>query len=89
MPEWLRNIFNRIKEWWLKFTTRQKMIIIFLTIVAIITFIVILTVVTRPKFTTIRVSETTKESNEVTTILEDAGIEYRISSNALVISVKT
>ncbi|MBR4278331.1 MAG: hypothetical protein IKQ28_07825, partial [Lachnospiraceae bacterium] len=87
MPEWLRNIFNRIKEWWLKFTTRQKMIIIFLTIVAIITFIVILTVVTRPKFTTIRVSETTKESNEVTTILEDAGIEYRISSNALVISV--
>ncbi len=89
MPEWLRNIFNKIKEWWLKFTTRQKMIIIFLTIVAIITFIVILTVVTRPKFTTIRVSETTKESNEITTILEDAGIEYRISSNALVISVKT
>ena len=88
MPEWLRNLFNRIKEWWLKFTTRQKAIIIGLALVAVVVFIVILTVVTRPQYTTIYIAETTKESSDVTTILTDSGIEYQISSNALVISVK-
>ncbi len=88
MPEWLRNILNRIKEWWLKFTTRQKAIIIGLSILAIVVFIVILTVVTKPQYQTVYIAETTKESSDVTTILTDAGIEYKISSNALVISVK-
>ncbi len=88
MPEWLRNFLNRIKEWWLKFTTRQKAIIIVLTIVAIVVFIVILTVVTKPQYSTLYISETTKESSDVTSILEDSGIEYQLSSNALVISVK-
>ncbi len=88
MPEWLRNILNKIKEWWQKFTTRQKAIIIGLAIVGIVVFIVILTVVTRPQYKTIYIAETTKESSDITTILTDAGIEYQISSNALVISVK-
>ncbi len=88
MPEWLRNILNRIKEWWQKFTTRQKAIIIGLAVLGIVVFIVIITVVTKPKYITVYVSETTKETKEVTTILDDAGIAYQMSKDALVISVK-
>jgi flagellar M-ring protein FliF len=88
MPEWLRNTLNKIKEWWLKFTTRQKAIIIGLGVLAIVVFIVILTVVTRPQYETLYIAETTGESSQIVGILSDAGIEYQISTNALVISVK-
>ena len=88
MPEWLRNILNRIKEWWQKFTTRQKAIIIILSIVTVIVFIVIVTVMTRPKYVVLKTCTDTSETSEVTQILSDAGIEYQLNSNALVISVK-
>lgn len=88
MPEWLRNLLNRIKEWWLKFTTRQKAIIIGLAVVALVVFIVIVSYVSKPQFVTLMTCETTAESSKVTGILTDSGIGYEISTNALVISVK-
>ena len=87
MPEALRNILNRIREWWQKFTTRQKTIIIGLSLVAIVVFIVIIVVATRPKYSVLMTTESTAESSQVIDILTDAGIEYKTSSNALIISV--
>lgn len=88
MPEWLRNILNKIKEWWQKFTTRQKAIIIILSIVTVIVFIIIVTVMTRPKYVVLKTCADTTETSSITQILTDAGIEYQLSSNALIISVK-
>ena len=89
MPEGLRNILNRIKEWWLKFTTRQKAIIVSLGVIVVIAFIVVISIISKPQYEVLITCESTKSSSEVTSILESAGItDYKLSSNALVISVK-
>jgi len=88
MPEWLKNFLDKIKEWWLKFTTRQKAIIIGLAVVAIVVFIIIVSVVSTPRYTTLITCESTSEASTVTGILTENNIEYNLSSNALVISVK-
>ncbi|MCQ2525906.1 MAG: flagellar M-ring protein FliF [Lachnospiraceae bacterium] len=88
MPEWLKNFLDKIKEWWLKFTTRQKAIIIGLSLVAVVVFIVIISVVSRPQYVTLITCETTQEASKVTGILTDSAIEYDISNNALVIKVR-
>lgn len=88
MPEWLKNFFNRIKEWWLKFTTRQKGIIIFLSVFAVILFIIIVSVVSKPQYTVLKTCETSAETAKVTAVLDSAGIAYDLSSNALTVRVK-
>lgn len=88
MPEWLRNLLNRIKEWWLKFTTRQKAIIIGLAVLALVVFIIIISYVSTPQYVTLLTCESTSESAKVTGILTDNGINYNISNNALIISVR-
>ena len=89
MPEQLRAILTRIKEWWAKFTKRQKAIIIGLTLFTIIVFVAIIVVVSRPKYTRLINCEDTKEAAQVTDILTSNGLEYQISSDALKIDVKT
>ena len=87
MPEWLRNIFARIKAWWTKFSGRQKTIIIGLAIVAIVVFIVIMNAVSKPQYATLITCESTQESAKVTAILTEQGIQYTLSTNALIVYV--
>ncbi|MCR4895532.1 MAG: flagellar M-ring protein FliF [Lachnospiraceae bacterium] len=89
MPEQIQNILNRIREWWGKFTGRQKGIIIGLTIFTIIVFGVIVYVVSRPRYTRLMTCENTTQSNQVVQILESNGIPYQISTDALKIDVET
>ncbi len=88
MPERLKEILARIRDWWNKYTTRQKTIIVAITAAVIFTFAILIYVLTRPQYITLMRCNNAKESSEVVAILESNNIAYYTDANALTISVQ-
>ena len=87
MPEKLKEILEKIKEWWGKFTARQRTIIIAIAAVVIFTLVIIVYVISRPKYIKLDTYQTSAEAAEVVAILENAGVTHKESSDALTIEV--
>ena len=81
MQERLQQLLNRIKEWWDKFTTRQKTLIISAAAGVIVALAVLGTVLTRPHYTRLITCESTKEASEITSLLTDNTIPYEITND--------
>ena len=78
MQERLQGILNRIKEWWSKFTTKQK---------ALLISVVTVVVMAIPKMVTLINCESTKEAGTVKDLLEGESIAYEVSKDGLTFSV--
>lgn len=89
MADKLKEIPAKILEWWNRFTSKQKTIIIAISAVVIFTFAIIIYVFSRPQYTKIGTYENTSMAAEVIDILNDAGIAHRESADALTIEVET
>ena len=50
MMERLKAIWAKILEWWNKYTTKQKTVIIGITAVVVFTFVILIYVFTRPQY---------------------------------------
>ncbi len=87
MQERLKELWAKIQEWWNKFTTRQKTIIISVAAAVVVTIVVMVTVLTRPQYVVIMNAESTKEASEVVELLEGEGITYQVSDDGLEIKV--
>lgn len=87
MPEKLKEILNKIKDWWLKFTARQRTIIIAIAAGGILALVIIIVSISQPKYVKLGTYETSAESAKVVKILDDAGVIHRESDNALSIEV--
>lgn len=85
--EKLKELGNRILEWWNRFTAKQKTLIVAVVAVLIIAIVAIVTMLTRPKYTLLRECETTKEAAEVRDLLEGEELTYEISDDGLIIRV--
>ena len=64
MPEQLQKIINRVVEWWKKFNTKQKALMISLTGIVIVALVILGVVMTRPQYTTLIDCENTKSSRK-------------------------
>ena len=87
MLDRLREIPQRILEWWNKFTTKQKTIIISVAAGVIVALAVLATILTRPVYETLITCESTKQASEIISLLEGDGIPYRVTDDGLIISV--
>ena len=82
MPEQLQKIINRVVEWWKKFNTKQKALMISLTGIVIVALVILGVVMTRPQYTTLIDCENTKSANQVKEILDgDGSIDYKVSNS--------
>ena len=88
MQERFQQLLASIREWWDKFTTRQKTLIISVAAGVVVALAVLGTVLTRPHFTTLVTCDSTKQASEITTLLSDNSIQYELSNDSLVISVR-
>ncbi len=88
MPERIRAILDRIKEWWGKFTTRQKTLIISVAAAVVVAVTVFVWAISIPKYTTLIVCETTGQTGTIRDLLSEASIPYRISTDGLTIEVE-
>ena len=87
MADRLKEILEKLLEWWNKFTARQKTVIVSLSAVVVFTLAIIIIVFTRPNYVEIADCESTAESAKIVEILESAGVTHRESANGLTIEV--
>ena len=89
MAEKLKELPGKALEWWNKFTSRQKTIIIAIVAIVIFTFAIIVYTFSRPQYTRLGTYESSKTAAEIVKILDDAGITHKESTDAMTIDVLT
>ena len=87
LQERLRALLQRFLEWWNKFTAKQKTLIISALVGVLVLVAVVVAIITQPHYKTLYVSDTTKETSEVTAVLDENSITYQTSQDGLTISV--
>lgn len=88
MPDRIRELGNRIAEWWKKFTRKQQMIIASSALVVLFAIGILAFVLTRPEMVIIKICETAKEASTVQTLLNDAGIYNEVSDDGMTFTIK-
>ena len=74
-------------EWWNKFTVKQRFIIMGAVAAVLTGLIVLVLVLNKPKYVELITCDSTKQASEVTALLTDASLTYRVDENALKIEV--
>lgn len=87
MVDKLKEIPKKLLEWWNKFTPRQKTIIVSAVAGVVVAFAVLATILTKPVYETLVITETTKETATITALLEGDGITYQVSEDGYQIKV--
>ena len=89
MVDKLREIPKKILEWWNKFSSKQKTIIVSVAAGVIVAFAILITLLTRPVYEPLVTCESTKEAATITELLDNASpaISYKVSTDGYQISV--
>lgn len=87
MAERIKELFNRVLEWWNKFSTRQKTFIISAGAGIILAFAILITILTKPQYILLANCETTKEASEIVALLEGEGLNYQVSDDGYQIKI--
>ncbi len=88
MADKLKEIPTRLLDWWNKYTSKQKTIIISIAAGVVLALAILVTVLTRPQYELLVTCESTKESSTIIDLLEGAGIEYQYSEDGYQIKVE-
>lgn len=87
MTDRLKAIPAKLLEWWNKFTSKQKTVIICIVAGVIIALAILVTALTRPQYELLANCESTKEASQITELLDGAGITYTVSDDGYQIKV--
>ena len=87
IQERLRALLQRVIEWWNRFTMRQKTLIISAVAGVLVLLAIVVSILTKPSYETLYVSDSTKETSEIQALLEENSIEYKTSNDGLTVSV--
>ncbi len=87
MTDRFKEIPAKILEWWNKFTTRQKSIIVGIGAGVVFTFAIFIYFFSQTQYIQIQTCETTAQAAQVVEILNGAGITNRVSSDGLRVEV--
>ncbi|MBQ8956367.1 MAG: flagellar M-ring protein FliF [Lachnospiraceae bacterium] len=87
LQERLRALLQRFLDWWNRFTARQKTMIISAAVGVLVLIVIVVAILTQPHYKTLYISDTTKETSEVTAVLDENNITYETSQDGLTISV--
>ena len=81
--EKLRELGNRILEWWNRFTSKQKTIIVMVFCTVVLAIAILLTVLNRPEYVLLKHCEDTTQAADVKALLDDEELKYTISDDGL------
>lgn len=88
MRERIRDIPNRFKGFWSRYTGKQKTIIISVICVVLLLIGFTAWLISRPRWTQFQRFENLDDANAMVNALNDAGISYKASDNGLTLYVK-
>ncbi len=87
MADRIKELLNKLLEWWNKFSTRQKTFIIASTAGVIIAIAILITVLAQPQYVVLLNCTTTKEASEVVDLLDEQGLDYTVSDDGYQIKI--
>lgn len=87
MPENVQNVLNKGKDWWTKFSTKQKTLIISITAAVMIALVILAVVMNQPHMVLLAECENTKQASEVKNLLDEENIKFDVSSDGLVFHI--
>ncbi|MBQ9438847.1 MAG: flagellar M-ring protein FliF, partial [Lachnospiraceae bacterium] len=79
----IKELWEKLKEWWNKFSAKQKTLIVMAGAAVIMAVVILVTILTRPKYEPLIVAEDTKEASQVRDLLDGEGYQYQISDDGL------
>lgn len=82
MAERLKELLNKVLEWWNKFSTKQKTFIISAGAGIVLAFAVLITILMRPQYVVLKNCENAKETALITELLEGEGLDFEVSDDA-------
>lgn len=90
MQERLKELFNKIIEWWKSLKIKQRTMIVCIAAAIILTLAVVITYISRPQYTLLKECQSASEGAQIKQILDDeGGYTYRISDDGLRVEVAT
>lgn len=87
MPEQIKQVLEKVLDWWKKFNNKQRIIILSAIGVVIIALAILVAVMNIPHPQTLYICEDYKEASEIKKILEDGGISYSTDGDGLLFYV--
>ena len=87
MLDRLKSIQTRIVEFWNRFTSKQKTLIVCITAAVIFTLVALIFMLNRAKYTELVTFDNTADAAAAKTVLDEAAIDYDVSSNGLTFMV--
>ncbi|MDD4113181.1 MAG: flagellar M-ring protein FliF C-terminal domain-containing protein [Herbinix sp.] len=87
MAEKLKQIPKQLLEFWNKYTTKQKTILISVVSIIIIAFAALIFITGRVEYEELTITDTPKEASEVVELLKSKGYKYELGSDKLTVSV--
>lgn len=88
MNEKVKDVQQKVVEFWKKYDKKQKTLIISITAVVLVTLIILAVVLTRPTYVELITCDDTVMAADVTDALTAEGIEFEAENNGLTIMVK-
>lgn len=83
MPDNIKNILTKITDWWKKFSTKQKTLLVSIVAVILVALGILAVVMNQPNRVTLITCENATEASSVKTLLDDNGIPYTQSSEGM------
>lgn len=81
MPKQLQKILDKIIEWWKKFSTRQRILLISIIAVVVLALVILAVVVSRPNYVILTTCDSATDATKVSELLEEEGIKYTTSTD--------
>ncbi len=89
MADRLKQIPKQLLEFWNKYTSKQKTIIISVLCIVVFAFAFLVFLMQRVEYEVLTISETTKDASDVVELLKEEEIPYKLAKDSLTISVDT
>ena len=87
MQERLKQIWNKVLAWWKKFSMKQRILIVSIVGVILLSLGMLAFVVSRPTMVTLKTCESVTEASSVKKLLDEASIKYEIMEDNLTFKI--
>ena len=83
----LKEIWEKIVAKWNEFTAKQKTAIIAIAAAVVVAFVVLYAIISSPNYTLLEQCKSTKEASEITNVLKESNITFKVSDDGLQVKV--
>lgn len=88
MPDRIQQIFQRFLDFWNRYNRRQKTIVLSSLAAVILTLVILVAILSHPKYEHLTNCENYNEMSQITTILTENGYKYQTNESTMTILVR-